>query len=134
MPKVVLKDVLPCLGHASWLMLNCRYLLNKIMLENAKQPTAYMFLSYRTIIQHFTGIQAYIMPTYSLHGAYMEPTRRIPVIFFSRAVTSQFRHVTAHAQKWLIRRQIKLIQCRISCSHTRISCSRIRISPTPSTM
>ena len=29
MPKVVLKDVLPCLGHASQFMLNCRYLLNK---------------------------------------------------------------------------------------------------------
>jgi hypothetical protein len=30
MPKVVLKDVLPCLAHASQFMLNCRYLLNKI--------------------------------------------------------------------------------------------------------
>ena len=67
MPKVVLKDVLPCLGHASQLMLNCRYLLNKIMLENAKQPTAYIFSFYHPIIQHFTEIQAYIKPTWGLH-------------------------------------------------------------------
>ena len=56
MPKVVLKDVLPCLGHASQLMLNCRYLLNKIMLENAKQPTAYIFSFYHPIIQRFTKL------------------------------------------------------------------------------
>jgi hypothetical protein len=37
-------------------MLNCRYLLNKIMIENEKQPTAYMILFYHPTIQRFTKL------------------------------------------------------------------------------
>ena len=54
----------------------------KNFVKFAKQPTAYIFSFYHPIIQHFTEIQAYIKPTWSLqspHGEYLSYFFREPL-------------------------------------------------------